>query len=72
MSIFENHLDFYFEICLETCFLIRIRHLLNENTLFGTDVDDRVEKDLSMHYKLLKKFYDFNYEENMGENHRLN
>ena len=52
----------------ETCFLIRIRHLLNENTLFGTDVDDRVEKDLSMHYKLLKKFYDFNYEENMGKN----
>jgi hypothetical protein len=45
--------------------------LLNENTLFGTDVDDRVEKDLSMHYKLLKKFYDIDdsdYEENMGKN----
>lgn len=28
----------------EYCFLVRIRHLLNEETLFGTDVDDRAEK----------------------------
>jgi hypothetical protein len=68
--VYENNI---IECALEkeTCFLIRIRHLLNENTLFGTDVDDRVEKDLSMHYKLLKKFYDIDdsdYEENMGKN----
>jgi len=38
-------------------FLIRIRHFLNYDTLFGTDVDDRAEKDLFIHYLLLKKFY---------------
>lgn len=38
-------------------FLIRIRHFLNYDTLFGTDVDDRAEKDLLIHYLLLKKFY---------------
>ena len=38
-------------------FLIRIRHFLNYDTLFGTDVDDRAEKDLFIHCLLLKKFY---------------
>ena len=58
----------------ETCFLIRIRHLLNENTLFGTDVDDRVDKDLSMHCELLQKFYNIDdsiYAE-IGAKRRLN
>lgn len=41
----------------ENCFLIRIRHLLNEEKLFGTDIADRPAKDLSMHCALLQKFY---------------
>ena len=41
----------------DTCFLIRIRHLLNENTLFGKDIENRAEKDLIMHCALLQKFY---------------
>jgi hypothetical protein len=48
------------------CFLIRIRHLLHENTRFGEDVMDRDEKDLSMHCALLQKFYNIDnsiYEE---------
>jgi hypothetical protein len=40
-------------------FLIRIRHFLNYNTLFGADIDNRAEKDLFIHCLLLKKFYGY-------------
>ncbi len=59
-NLIENTLE------KESCFLIRIRHLLCETILFGTDVDDRAEKDLTIHCALLQKFYNIDdsiYEE---------